>query len=148
MITFEKTGTIQPNCEDLEGMSVFKSTSGSDLNISHREKYIDWKYSETVKPSQSKTQGSCSEDVNCSTSLFNEQNNKQYGSFSQNKQTLREFITPSDFDFEIAQATPLEERLGNITNSSFHCFFVATSGIYAGRFFVATSGIYAGRGKI
>ena len=28
-------------------MSVFKSTSGPDLNIIHLEKYIDWKYSET-----------------------------------------------------------------------------------------------------
>ena len=27
LITFEETGTIQPNSEDLEGISVFKSTS-------------------------------------------------------------------------------------------------------------------------
>ena len=48
----------------------FQSTSGSDLNISHLEKYINWKYSETVRPSQNKTQGCCSEDINCFTSLF------------------------------------------------------------------------------
>ena len=36
-ITFEETGMILPNCEDLEGVSVFRSTSGSDLNISHLE---------------------------------------------------------------------------------------------------------------
>ena len=63
LITFEKTGTIQPNCEDLERMSVFKSTSESDPNISHLEKYIDWKFSETVRLNQSKTQGCCSEDI-------------------------------------------------------------------------------------
>ena len=74
LITFEETGTIQPNCEDLKGMPVFKSKSGSDLNISDLEKYINFKYSETVRPSQTKTQGCCSEDVNCSTSIFNEQN--------------------------------------------------------------------------
>ena len=33
LITFEETGTIQPNCKDLEGMSFFKSTSGLDLDI-------------------------------------------------------------------------------------------------------------------
>ena len=76
LITFEETGTIQPNCEDLKGMLAFKSASGSDLNISHLEKYINFKYSENVRPSQTKTQGSCSEDINCSTSIFNEQNNK------------------------------------------------------------------------
>ena len=27
LITFEETGTIQPNSKDLEGISVFKSTS-------------------------------------------------------------------------------------------------------------------------
>ena len=63
LITFEETRTIQPKCEDIEGISVFKSTSGSDLNISHFEKYIDCKYSETVRPSQTKTQGCCS--INC-----------------------------------------------------------------------------------
>ena len=110
MTTFEETGTIQPNCEDLEDMSVFKSTSESDLNISHFEKYINWKYSETVKPSQTKTQGCCNEDINCSSSLFNEQNNKQYGWFSQNKPTLREFITLFDVDFDIVQATYLWKR--------------------------------------
>ena len=51
LITFEEIGGIQPNCEDLEGMPVFKSTSGSDLNINHLEKYIDCKYSETVRRS-------------------------------------------------------------------------------------------------
>ena len=78
LTTFEETGTIQPNCEDLEDMSVFKSTSESDPNISHFEKYINWKYSKTVKPSQTKTQGCCNEDINCSicSSLSNEQNNK------------------------------------------------------------------------
>ena len=65
--------------------------------------------------------------------LFNKQNNKQYGSFSQNKPTLREFITSSDADFDIVQATLLEERPGNIRNSSFTGFFVAASGIYAER---------------
>ena len=54
LITYEETRTIQSNCEDIEGMSVFKSTSGSDLNISYLEKYIDYKYSETVKHSQTK----------------------------------------------------------------------------------------------
>ena len=105
-------------------MSVFKITSGSDLNISRLEKYIDRKYSATVRPSQTKTQGCCSEDINCSTSLFNDQNNKQYGSFSQNEPTLREFINPSDIDFDIAQATPLGERPGNITNSIFTGFLL------------------------
>ena len=124
MITFEETGTTQPNCEDLDGMSVFKSTSGSDLNISHLEKYIDWKYSKTVRPAQTKTEGCCSEDINCSTSLFNDQNNKQYGSFPQNKLTLREHIIPSEVDFDIVQTTPLEERPGNITNSSFTGFLL------------------------
>ena len=124
MITFEETGTTQPNCEDLDGTSVFKSTSGSDLNISHLEKYIDWKYSKTVRPAQTKTEGCCSEDKNCSTSLFNDQNNKQYGSFPQNKPTLREHIIPSDVDFDIVQTTPLEERPGNITNSSFTGFLL------------------------
>ena len=84
LITFEEAVVIQPNCEDIESMTVFKSTSGSDLNVSRLEKYIDCKYSETVRPSQTKTQGCCSEDVNCYTSLFNDQNNKQYGLFSQN----------------------------------------------------------------
>ena len=56
LTTFEETGTIQPNCEDLESMSVFKSTSESDPNISHLEKYIDWKFSQTVRPRQTKTQ--------------------------------------------------------------------------------------------
>ena len=84
LITFEETVVIQPNCEDIEGMTVFKSTSGSDVNVSRLEKYIDCKYSETVRPSQTKTQGCCSEDINCYTSLFNDQNNKQYGSFSPN----------------------------------------------------------------
>ena len=79
LITFEKIGTIQPNYEDLECMSVFKSTSGLDLDISHLKKCNDWKFSETVRHSQTKTQGYCSEDINCSTSLCNEQNNKQYG---------------------------------------------------------------------
>ena len=46
LITFEEIGPIYSNCEDLEGMSVFKRTSGSD----HLEKYINWKYSETVRP--------------------------------------------------------------------------------------------------
>ena len=110
LITFEESRTIQPNCEGLEGTSVFKSTSESDPDISHLEKYIDWKFSETVRPSQNKTQGCCSEDINCSRSLFNEQNNKKYGSFSQNKPTLREFITPPNADLDIAQATHLEER--------------------------------------
>ena len=76
LITFEETGTTQPNCEDLKDMPAFKSTSGYDLNISHLEKYINFKYSETARPSQTKTQGCCSEDINCSTSIFNEQNNK------------------------------------------------------------------------
>ena len=124
MITFEETGTTQPNCKDLDGMSVFKNTSGSDLNISHLEKYIDWKYSKTVRSAQTKTEGCCSEDINCSTSLFNDQNNKQYGSFPQNKPTLREHIIPSDVDFDILQTTPLEERPGNITNSSFTGFLL------------------------
>ena len=44
LITFEETEAIQHNCEELEGMSVFKSTSGLDLNINHLEKYNDWKY--------------------------------------------------------------------------------------------------------
>ena len=112
MTTFEETGTIQPNCEDLEDMSVFKSTSESDLNISHFEKYINWKYSKTVKPSQTKTQGCYNEDIDCSIcpSLSNEQNNKQYGWFSQNKPTLREFITLFDVDFGIVQATHLWKR--------------------------------------
>ena len=56
LTTFEETGTIQPNCEDLESMSVFKSTSESDPNIIHLEKYIDWKFSQTVRPRQTKTQ--------------------------------------------------------------------------------------------
>ena len=56
LIIFEETGTIQLNCEDLEDVSVFKSTFESDPNISHLEKYIDWKFSETVRPSQIKTQ--------------------------------------------------------------------------------------------
>ena len=72
----------------------------------------------TVRPNQTKTQGCCSEDINCSMSPFNDQNNKQHGSFSQNKPTLREFINPSDIALDIAQATPLGERPGNITNSS------------------------------
>ena len=55
LITFEETVVIQPNCEDIEGMTVFKSTSGSDVNVSRLEKYIDCKYSETVRPSQTKT---------------------------------------------------------------------------------------------
>ena len=55
LITFEESRTIQPNCEDTEDMSVFKNTSGSDLNINHLEKYIDYKYSETVKHSHTKT---------------------------------------------------------------------------------------------
>ena len=55
LITFEESRTIQPNCEDIEDMSVFKNTSGSDLNINHLQKYIDYKYSETVKHSQTKT---------------------------------------------------------------------------------------------
>ena len=71
------------------------------------------------------TQECCSEDINCSTSLFNEQNNKKYGSFSQNKPTLRDFITPSDVDFDIHYASnTLEERPGNITNSSFTGFLL------------------------
>ena len=44
-------------------------------------------------------------DVNSSTSLFKLQNSKQYGLFAQNKLTLREFITMSDVDFDIAQPT-------------------------------------------
>ena len=88
-------------------MSVFSSTSGSDLNISNLEKYTDYKYSETVKPSQTKTKGCCNKDINCSTSLFNKKNNKQYGSFSQNNPTLREFFTPFYADFDITQPTPL-----------------------------------------
>ena len=59
-----------------------------------------------------------SEYINYSTPLFNEQNNKLYGSFPENKPTLREFITPSDVYFGISQTTPLEERPGNTTNSS------------------------------
>ena len=117
MITFEETGTIQPNYEDLEVMSVFNSTSGHDLGISHLGKCNDWTFSETVRPSLTQIQGCCGEDVYCSTSLCNERNNKQYGSLSQNKPTLREFITPSDVEFDIAQPTPLEERPVNITNS-------------------------------
>ena len=44
LITFEEIGTIQPNYEDLEGMPVFKSTSGLDLDINHLEKCNDWKF--------------------------------------------------------------------------------------------------------
>ena len=127
LITFEETGTIQPNCEYLEGMSIFKSTSGFGLNMSHLEKYNVWKYSETVRPCQTKTQGCCSEDINCSTSFFNEQNNKQYGSFSQNKPTLREFFTPSDVDFDIWRETSQYNKF------QLHWFFVVTNGIYVGR---------------
>ena len=82
-------------------MSVFKNTSGSDLNISQLAKYIDCQYSETIRPSQTKTQGCCSEDINCSTSLFNEQNDKQHGSFSKNEPALRKFINLSDVDLEL-----------------------------------------------
>ena len=99
MITFEETGTIQPNYEDLEELSVFRSTSGSDLNISHLEKYIDRKYSETFKPSQTVLR------------LFNEENNKQYGSFSQNKPILREFITPSDVILTLCNQHPWKRDL-------------------------------------
>ena len=79
-------------------MSVFKNTSGSELNTSQLAKYIACQYSETVRPSHTKTQGCCSEDINCSTSLFNEHNNKQHGSFSKNEPALREFINQSDVD--------------------------------------------------
>ena len=41
LMTFEEIGTIQPNYEDLEGMSIFKSTSRLDLDISHLEKCND-----------------------------------------------------------------------------------------------------------
>ena len=44
--------------------------------------------------------------------------------FSQNNSTLKEFITPSDVDFNVAQPTALEERPGNITNSSFTGFLL------------------------
>ena len=110
----------------LKVCQILKGTSGFDLNIDHLEKYDDWKYSETIRPSQNKTQGCCSEDedINCSTSLFNEENTKKCGSFSRNKQTLREFITSSDVAFDITQATPLEEGPGNIINSSFTGFLL------------------------
>ena len=85
--------STQPNCGDLEGMTVFRSASGSDLDIRNLEKYFDWNYRETAKSSQTKTRGRPNEDINCSTSLFNEENNKQYGSFSQNNPILGEFIT-------------------------------------------------------
>ena len=52
LVIFEEIGVIQPNFEDLEVMPVFRSTYGSYLNTSHLEKYIAWKYSETVKPNQ------------------------------------------------------------------------------------------------
>ena len=89
--------------------------------MSHLEKYIDWKYLEIARPNQTKTQERYSEDINCSL-LFNEQNSKKYGSLSQNKPILREFINPPYIDFNIAQATPLEERPGNIMNSNFTGF--------------------------
>ena len=41
LMTFEEIGTIQPNYEDFEGMSIFKSTSGLDLDISLYEKCND-----------------------------------------------------------------------------------------------------------
>ena len=43
---------------------------------------------------------------------------------SQNKPILRESINPPYIDFDIAQATPLEERPGKITNSSFTGFLL------------------------
>ena len=52
LVIFEEIGAIQPNYEDFEFMSVFRTTYGSYLNISHLEKHITWKYSETVKPKQ------------------------------------------------------------------------------------------------
>ena len=52
LVIFEEIGVIRPNFEDLEVMPVFRSTYGSYLNTSHLEKYIAWKYSETVKPNQ------------------------------------------------------------------------------------------------
>ena len=44
--------------------------------------------------------------------------------FPRIKPTLKEFITSPDVDFDIAQATPLEERTGNLGNSSFTGFFL------------------------
>ena len=74
-------------------MTVFRSASTSDLDIRNLEKYFDWNYPETAKSSQTKARGCSNEDINCSRPLFNEENNKQYGSFSQNNPMLGEFIT-------------------------------------------------------
>ena len=41
LMTFEEIGTIQPNYEGLEGMSIFKSTSRLDLDIGLYEKCND-----------------------------------------------------------------------------------------------------------
>ena len=64
------------------------------------------------------------QDLDRKKSPFNEQNNKQYESSSQDEPTLREFINPSDIYFDIAQATLLGERPGNIKNSSFTGFLL------------------------